>query len=179
MGKIVMGNDIKTRKAVKVIGRLSNYTSFGKRTAKRLTNQLDKPITQMVHTTDSALDLFSEGVKAVGFDSLPLVETTSEGALGSSASALGSSASALGSVDTRKKTLRRLAEDTLKEILESSSSPAATRASAARTLLELTGAIGRSKTDDISASDIPDFENMTAEDIDRELIMLRRKLGEV
>lgn len=167
-----MGNDIKTRKAVKVIGRLSNYTSFGKRTAKRLTNQLDKPITQMVHTTDSALDLFSEGVKAVGFDSLPLVETTSEGALGSSASALGS-------VDTRKKTLRRLAEDTLKEILESSSSPAATRASAARTLLELTGAIGRSKTDDISASDIPDFENMTAEDIDRELIMLRRKLGEV
>jgi hypothetical protein len=75
--------------------------------------------------------------------------------------------------------LRRLAEDTLKEILESSSSPAATRASAARTLLELTGAIGRSKTDDISASDIPDFENMTAEDIDRELTMLRRKLGEV
>jgi hypothetical protein len=91
---------------------------------------------------------------------------------------LGEANNPVGTTTTRYLGLRLKAELALEKLLDEPAAPANVRASAARTLLELVGAIGvkAKREGDQDLNDLSlEPETMTLQDIDRELL----RLGEV
>src|SRR5215471_9793529 len=73
---------------------------------------------------------------------------------------------------SRYQRLRLKAEAALEILVASPGTPAAVRAASARTLLELTGAIGKNKQDQQDSTSDLDPESLTIEGIDAEILRL-------